>query len=66
MLRQNEDIVAIDAELVGLGNGVRYGRGDQRCTLFAGRPRLWCRLRVCAILRRTGHVDGGLKIPASA
>ena len=27
MVRQNEDIVAIDAELVGWGNGVRYGRG---------------------------------------
>jgi hypothetical protein len=24
---QNEDIVAIDAELVGWGIGVRYGRG---------------------------------------
>ena len=27
MVRQNEDLVAIDAELVGWGNGVRYGRG---------------------------------------
>ena len=27
MVRQNEDIVAIDADLVGWGNGVRYGRG---------------------------------------
>ena len=27
MVRQNEDIVAIGAELVGWGNGVRYGRG---------------------------------------
>ena len=27
MVGQNEDLVAIDAELVGWGNGVRYGRG---------------------------------------
>jgi hypothetical protein len=27
VVRQNEDIVAIDAKLVGWGNGVRYGRG---------------------------------------
>ena len=27
MVCQNEDIVAIDAELVGWGNGVRHGRG---------------------------------------
>ena len=35
---QNEDVVAVEADLVGWGNGVRYGRGDQRCALFAGRP----------------------------
>ena len=26
-MRQNEDIVAVEADLVGWGNGVRYGRG---------------------------------------
>ena len=34
VVRQNEDIVATDAELVGWGNGVRYGRGTNaaRCS----------------------------------
>jgi hypothetical protein len=26
-VRQNEDIVAVEADLVGWGNGVRHGRG---------------------------------------
>ena len=28
MVRQNEDLVAIDAELVGWGNGVQRGIGE--------------------------------------
>ena len=59
---QNEDIVAIDAELVGVGKRCQIRSGDQRCTLFAGRPLMWCRLLARAVLQRTQHF-GGLKIP---
>ena len=33
-VRQNEDIVAIEADLVGWGNGVRYGRGTNAARLL--------------------------------
>jgi hypothetical protein len=40
VVRQNEDLVAIDAELVGWGNGVRYGRGTNvACCWQAGHNR---------------------------
>jgi hypothetical protein len=45
---KNEDIVAIDAKLVG--------SGDQRCTLFEGWPQMWsCLFARAVFLRRAAR-----------
>ena len=50
-----------------MGKRCQVRSGDQRCTPFAGRPQLWCRLRLLrTMLQRTQHFVGGLKIPTWA
>ena len=61
---QNEDIVAADAKLVGVGKWCQIRSGDQRCTLFDDRPLMWCRVLARAGLQRTQHFS--LQIPTRA
>ena len=50
-----------------MGKRCQIRSGDQRCALFAGRPQLWCRLRLLrTMLQRTQHFVRGLKIPTCA
>ena len=65
-MRQNEDIVAIEADLVGWGNGVRYGRGTNAARLLQAGHNCGAGSLVRAVLQRTQHFVGGLKIPTWA
>jgi hypothetical protein len=60
VVRQNEDLVAIDAELVGWGNGVRYGRGTNAA--HYSRAGHQCGAAAAVAPYCGGHF-GGLKTP---